>query len=254
MPDIDDTTNSNGQPENNSSGEPTPLPAWRAPRKNRWRAFAGGLACGLPVMFLVLASAGTIRDSLHGALANVNIPAINRSAEIIPTKKELARLQKQVKFAKDNIARQTPDAPYLIVDTSQNRIYLKSGQKLLHEAVCSSGSYVLLKASNNQQWMFSTPRGVFRVLGKHNAPVWRRPDWAFVEEGLPIPPPYAKERYEAGVLGEHGIDFGNGYLIHGTLYQRQLGLPVTHGCIRLGDEDLRIVYRNLQVGSKIFIY
>jgi L,D-transpeptidase YbiS len=102
--------------------------------------------------------------------------------------------------------------------------------------------------------MFSTPRGVFHVLGKHHAPVWRKPDWAFVEEGLPIPHPYAAERYETGVLGEYGIDFGNGYLIHGTLYQRQLGLPVTHGCIRLSDEDLRIVFRNLQLGSKIFIY
>jgi L,D-transpeptidase YbiS len=223
-------------------------------RKSTWRALAWGMACGLPLAFVVLCGAGAMRESLHGALANTSFPVMNLAANQAPTKRDVYRLEKQLRVLKEKLARQQPSTPYLIVDTSQNRIYLKSGEKLLHEAVCSSGSYVLLKASNNQQWMFSTPRGVFRVLGKHNAPVWRRPDWAFVEEGLPIPAPYAKERYEAGVLGEHGIDFGNGYLIHGTLYQRQLGLPVTHGCIRLGDEDLRIVYRNLQVGSEIFIY
>jgi L,D-transpeptidase YbiS len=254
MPELDNNSSSNGRPHDKPSVVETPVSERRGRRRSRWRAFAGGLACGLPLMLFVLGGAATMRDSLHSTLANVDIPVVNRSMEIAPSKRELARLQKQVGTARARIEQLTPDVPYLIVDTSQNRIRLMSGQKLLHEAVCSSGSYVLLKASNNQQWMFSTPRGVFRVLGKHNAPVWRRPDWAFVEEGLPIPGPYAKERYEAGVLGEHGIDFGNGYLIHGTLYQRQLGLPVTHGCIRLGDEDLRIVYRNLQVGSKIFIY
>lgn len=254
MPEADNNLNSNGQPVEKAPGAQPAVQDRRGRRHNRWRAFAGGLACGLPIMFIVLGGAGSLRDVLHGALAGTNLPMVNRTTGAAPTKRDLARLEKQVKSAKEKIDRQLPDIPYLIVDTSQNRIYLKSGRTLVHEAVCSSGSYVLLKASNNQQWMFSTPRGVFSVLGKHNAPVWRRPDWSFVEEGLPIPAPFAKERYEAGVLGEHGIDFGNGYLIHGTLYQRQLGLPVTHGCIRLGDEDLRIVYRNLQVGSKIFIY
>jgi lipoprotein-anchoring transpeptidase ErfK/SrfK len=56
------------------------------------------------------------------------------------------------------------------------------------------------------------------------------------------------------VLGEYALELGDGYLIHGTLYKRMLGMPVTHGCVRLGDEDLRVVYRNLQIGSKVFIY
>jgi L,D-transpeptidase YbiS len=208
----------------------------------------------LPLTFIVLCGAGALRDSLHGVLANAKLPTPNWLPAQSPSKREVTRIENRVRSARESFSRNTPSDPYLIVDTSENRIYLMAGEKLLLEGVCSSGSYVLLKASNNQQWMFSTPRGIFRVLGKHHAPVWRRPDWAFVEEGLPIPEPYAAVRYEAGVLGEYGIDFGNGYLIHGTLYQRQLGMPVTHGCIRLGDEDLRIVFRNLQVGSKIFIY
>jgi lipoprotein-anchoring transpeptidase ErfK/SrfK len=29
---------------------------------------------------------------------------------------------------------------------------------------------------------------------------------------------------------------------------------VTHGCVRLGDDDLEAVFRSMQVGSRVFIY
>jgi L,D-transpeptidase YbiS len=69
---------------------------------------------------------------------------------------------------------------------------------------------------------------------------------------VPLPNHYS--RYEYGVLGEYALGLGEGYLIHGTLYQRFLGLPVTHGCIRLNDDDLEFVYKSLEIGSKVFIY
>jgi L,D-transpeptidase ErfK/SrfK len=43
-------------------------------------------------------------------------------------------------------------------------------------------------------------------------------------------------------------------LIHGTLYQRFLGLPVTHGCVRLNDANLELVYKTLNVGAKVYIF
>ncbi|MGE4587261.1 MAG: L,D-transpeptidase, partial [Mangrovibacterium sp.] len=59
---------------------------------------------------------------------------------------------------------------------------------------------------------------------------------------------------ERGVLGEYALSLGDGYLIHGTLYQRFLGLPVTHGCIRMNDGDLETVFKTLPVGARVFIY
>jgi L,D-transpeptidase YbiS len=56
------------------------------------------------------------------------------------------------------------------------------------------------------------------------------------------------------VLGEHALYFGNGFMIHGTLYERLLGRSVTHGCIRLGREDLSSIYDASPVGTQIFIY
>jgi len=167
---------------------------------------------------------------------------------------EAAAKQKRIRSLQQQLATFTPKKPYIVIDTSNNMIQLRSGEKIVHKAVCSTGSYVLLKAGGNRQWVFKTPRGRFYVQKKEQSPVWHKPDWAFVEEGLPIPPEGAKERYERGVLGDYALHLGDGYMIHGTLYTRLLGMPVTHGCVRLDDETLSLVYRNLGVGSAVFIY
>ena len=43
-------------------------------------------------------------------------------------------------------------------------------------------------------------------------------------------------------------------MIHGTLYTRLLGRNVTHGCIRLGKEDLRAVWAAAPIGTPVYIY
>jgi len=84
-------------------------------------------------------------------------------------------------------------------------------------------------------------------------PVWVKPDWAFIEEGEPIPKNYS-ERFEPGMLGEYAMALGGGYLIHGTLYERLLGRNVTHGCIRVGRDDLRLVVKTVRVGDRVYIF
>ena len=147
-----------------------------------------------------------------------------------------------------------PKSYFLVINSASNEFALYKGNAIIKKDKCSTGSYILLKNGEEQQWMFKTPKGEFRIQGKTISPVWRKPDWAFVEEGLPVPPVNHYTRYEYGVLGDYALSLGHGYLIHGTLYQRFLGLPVTHGCIRLNDENLELVYRSLNVGSKVYIY
>ena len=143
---------------------------------------------------------------------------------------------------------------YLIINTTENKFRLYNKGKLMREGLCSTGSFIHLEADSTQHWVFETPKGVLTVKNKIPNPVWRKPDWAFIEEGLKPPPLNHNSRYEYGVLGDYALDLGNGYLIHGTLYQRFIGQSVTHGCIRLNDEDLYIVYHTLVPGSKVYIY
>lgn len=148
----------------------------------------------------------------------------------------------------------TPGGVYLVINTSDNTFFLYKNKELYRQGMCSTGSYIKLEAANSKSWLFETPKGVFTIRGKTTNPVWRKPDWAFVEEGLPIPPAGDPSRYEYGVLGDYALSLGDGYLIHGTLYKRFLGMPVTHGCVRMGDDDLEAVYQTLSVGSKVFIF
>lgn len=148
-----------------------------------------------------------------------------------------------------------PNEPYIVVNTTGNYFKLFNGkQELIREGLVSTGSYTVLKAGKNRQWIFKTPRGQLKVLAKTKDPVWKRPDWAFIEEGLKVPSYNHPSRYEYGTLGDYSLSLGDGYLIHGTLYKRFLGLPVTHGCIRMGDDDLELVFKTLKRGSKVYIY
>jgi hypothetical protein len=170
-------------------------------------------------------------------------------------RRKIAGVRSEITRLERRLASFIPTQNYLVINTVDNRFFLYRNRQLVREGYCSSGSYTLLRTEDGEkEWIFKTPRGRFTILGKITHPVWRRPDWAFVEEGLPIPGPGDPSRYEYGVLGDYAMSLGDGYLIHGTLYKRQLGMPVTHGCIRLNDDDLEAVFMALSVGSKVYIY
>jgi len=170
------------------------------------------------------------------------------------SEKEAARAARNIRVIRNKIEAMKPRGPYIVVDSGQNRLYLMSGEKIVREAIVSCGSgEVLQDPKGKRKWVFDTPRGEFAVKSKIRNPYWVKPDWAFIEEGEPIPK-NREDRIEAGTLGDYAIGFGDGFFIHGTLYTRLLGRNVTHGCIRVGDEDLKAVFNRVQIGSKIFIY
>ncbi|HSG68017.1 MAG TPA: L,D-transpeptidase [Bacteroidales bacterium] len=165
-----------------------------------------------------------------------------------------AATEKKILSIQQSLDKLVPRTPYMVINTTENRFELYKDSKKVREGFCSTGSLIKLRTESDKQWIFKTPKGRFSIQSKITSPVWVKPDWVFVEEGLPIPPPNHPSRYESGVLGDYALSLGKGYLIHGTLYQRLLGMPVTHGCVRLGDDDLEVVYSTLSIGSKVFIY
>lgn len=168
---------------------------------------------------------------------------------------DVTALRKKNKELKSGLEKLIPKDPYIVINTTLNRMEMRKGNETLVDAVVSTGSNTeLVEANGKRRWFFSTPKGVHTVKNKMVAPVWVKPDWAFIEEGEPVPGPQAEARFEEGTLGKYGLYFGNGYLIHGTLFQRFLGQSVTHGCVRVGDQDLEKVYQNAKIGTKIYIY
>lgn len=180
---------------------------------------------------------------------------ILKNKEINNEKVDIDELSKKNKRLKKSLSSLFPKGNYIVVDTSKNIIYLKNGEKILHQAIVSTGSGKFLIDPQNQdrKWIFDTPRGELKVKTKKVKPLWVKPDWAFIEEGIEIPNDY-NDRVEAGVLGEYALGIGNGYFIHGTLYTRLLGKSVTHGCIRLDDNDLKIIYKAANIGTPVYIF
>ena len=180
-----------------------------------------------------------------------SIPDLNRDDLY---KKEIALMNKDIQRLSRKYNAYSSGQSYIIINTTDNRFYLYRNKKMIREGFCSSGSYTLLQAEGDKRWIFKTPKGKYHIQGKTTNPVWKKPDWAFVEEGLPIPPKDDYSRYEYGVLGDYAMSIGDGYLIHGTIYKRFLGMPVTHGCVRLNDEDLEAIFNTLSIGSKVYIF
>jgi lipoprotein-anchoring transpeptidase ErfK/SrfK len=168
--------------------------------------------------------------------------------------KDVPRVRKNVQALEKKIAALQPRGVYIVVDTGENRLYVKKGDEVVRQAVVSCGSGdVLQDPSGKRKWVFDTPRGEFYVKSKITNPYWVKPDWAFIEEGEPIPR-RQEDRVEAGSLGDYALGFGDGFFIHGTLYTRLLGRNVTHGCVRMGDDDLKEIFKIVPLGTKIYIY
>lgn len=187
--------------------------------------------------------------------STVILPPISMAqADSIPIASEKEKLEQEITELRSRLDKYTPTNAFIIVNTSSNHFYLYDKSELLRDGVCSTGKNERLIDSTNREFLLYTPIGVRTVQSKQKNPVWAKPDWAFVEEGLPIPPKSDPSRFEAGTLGAYKLVLGDGYMIHGTLYKRFMGQSVTHGCIRLLDDDLEAVYKTLGIGSKVYIF
>lgn len=73
-------------------------------------------------------------------------------------------------------------------------------------------------------------------------------------DAIVIPPVNTKQRHFDKVLGRYRLNLGDGYAIHGTQETDKLGRSVSHGCVRLGDDDIARLYASANVGDTVIIY
>ncbi len=185
-------------------------------------------------------------------LANDENTFIDTSLAQLPADQKLAK--KELDRARKELTKLKPKGKYIVIDTHANKIAVRTEDSLLMEATCSTGSgSELIDSVTGRKWIFNTPLGVFKVKNKLTEPWWRKPDWAFIEENEAIPK-NERDRLDPNVMGEFALGFGDGFFIHGTIYERLLGINVTHGCVRVGTEDLKKIYDQSPIGTPIYIF
>jgi hypothetical protein len=75
-----------------------------------------------------------------------------------------------------------------------------------------------------------------------------------VDGRLLVPPLGTTQRRYEGVLGTHRLNMGNGYAMHGTNQPETVGRAVSHGCVRLRNQDIARLYEMVPVGTPVYIY
>lgn len=75
-----------------------------------------------------------------------------------------------------------------------------------------------------------------------------------VNGNIVIPPFGTNQRRYKGVLGTRRLVLGDGYGIHGTNAPETIGRAVSHGCVRLRNEDIEQLFALVPVGTPVYIY
>lgn len=139
-------------------------------------------------------------------------------------------LNKKIFF---KVPKPKPKSPYegkvIEIDLSRQRLKLHKEGKILASYLTSTGKPSM-----------PTPTGEFKVLSKE------RNHWS-ADYGLYMP---------------YSLRFHNGYFIHELPYwpggyregANHLGIPVSHGCVRLGIGAADNVYRFANIGTKVIIH
>ncbi len=181
-------------------------------------------------------------------------PASPLASDLKPSP-SLQDLEKTIATLQDSLNRLADHSPYIVINRVHNNLQIRTRSQILSEAICATGSGKILRGPRQKTWAFNTPRGSFKILRKVKNPIWAKPEWAFAERGKAAPVlPWAFERLDLTTLGDYALELGDGYEIHGTLYPHLLGRHITHGCIRLNDEDLKAAYTLSGEGTRVFIY
>jgi hypothetical protein len=258
-----------------------------------WHDHKGGtlvLLLGVAVAAGLFAatSAYAVNERFERRVAEMVYARDSRSLAFVRQKE--AELTKQVEMKERSLASKEEellpaDKPYLVVSLAERRVlYIRGGDTIYRAPVAvGSGKTITIGGVTKR---FQTPRGKMAITHKELNPVWVPPNWHYIEiarrnglgvidmsnaspgalRGYPagrvpirggsviIPPWGSPQRQHKGVLGVAKLEMYDGYYFHGTDNERSVGSAASHGCLRMRRDDVLWMYRNVTVGTPVYIY
>ena len=143
----------------------------------------------------------------------------------------------------------TPIGRFRIVSKEENPVWVPPDWHYIEEARKYGLGVVRLNRGNSIGDLYVRGNNVYS--GGYPLP----PGKLIVRGGsVVIPPIGTRQRQFEEVLGTHRLNLGDGYALHGTQAVRQLGQSVSHGCVRLANDDIARLYSMARTGDEVIIY
>jgi len=141
----------------------------------------------------------------------------------------------------------SPNSTYLLLRLAERRLYMVTYDR-------QSGTETEIEsfpvAIGRRE--YETPTGLFRVNEKIVDPDWVQFDWKDPSRVIRTIPPGPDNP-----LGRRWIGFASGYGwqigFHGTPHPELLGQAVSHGCVRMRNDDVVKVYDRVAVGTVVLV-
>lgn len=139
----------------------------------------------------------------------------------------------------------------IVINLSEHRLYY------FPKAQKGQPAHVITHPISIGQMDWHTPIGVTTIVDKRKKPTWYPPESIRKQheaEGDPLPA--AVPPGPDNPLGDYAMRLGitrGAYLIHGTNRPVGVGMPITHGCIRMYPEDIEALFRLVKVGTRVEI-
>ena len=138
-----------------------------------------------------------------------------------------------------------PDAPIrkgIVVNIAEMRLFVYS-----HDRSQTVTTFPIGIGDQGKE----TPVGTFTVIEKIRDPAWYVPESIRIEQpDLPAVVPPGPEN----PMGSHALRLSNRtVLIHGTNRPWGIGSRVSHGCIRLHQEDIALLFEMIPRGTRVSI-
>ena len=139
----------------------------------------------------------------------------------------------------------------IILNLAELRIYYYMPSSDLYE-----GTRVLTYPVGIGRLDWKTPLGETFIRYKVKNPDWYPPKSIIKEheDDGEILPRVVKSGPN-NPLGAYALklDVDGGYLLHGTNKKYGIGMKVSHGCIRLRNDDIKTIFHNVSIGTKVKI-
>jgi lipoprotein-anchoring transpeptidase ErfK/SrfK len=143
----------------------------------------------------------------------------------------------------------TPIGRFRIKSKEENPLWVPPDWHYVEQAQKEGLGVVRLQRGQNVGGVYVSGNDVYA----DGVPV--DPNQTIVRGGAVIIPPVGtRARQFPDVLGTHRLNLGDGYALHGTQAVDKLGQSVSHGCVRLHNDDIARLFQMANVGDEVIIY